>query len=631
MTATRRLAAILAADAAGYSRLMGADEEGTLERLKAHRHELIDPKIAEHRGRVVKTTGDGILIEFPSVVDAVRCAIEMQRGMAERNAGEPEGSRIEVRIGINLGDIIIDTDDIHGDGVNIAARLEALAEPGGICISQTVLDHARGKFPFDVEDGGAQALKNIAQPVHVYRVLLGGGQRPATPLASAPALTLPDKPSIAVLPFANMSGDPEQEYFSDGITEDIITDLSKTSALSVIARNTVFTFRGKAVDTSKIAEQLNVSHIVEGSVRKAGGRVRISAQLIDGRKGDHVWAERYDRDLKDIFALQDEISQAIVAALKIKLMPAEKNAIEARSTKHPEAYELYLLGRHHYSKFNIKNVEIAVHFCQRALEIDPNYARAWALLAMCQERLRMRGKSEETGLPAAERALVLDPSLADAHAVRGLILMRLGRYDEALAAHEESLRLEPDSFDVRIHFGWTCFQLGRHEAAIEHGERAAQLLETDFLALTNVTMSYEALGRHEELISASRRALQRIEREIEAHPDNAIALALGAIELAQLGEQDRAKQWALRALANEPDDPGVQLNLGCAFARMNELEQAVDLLESCLPKMSPGYLNWMKKDPDLIPLHHHPRYRALIKRAEARLAAFQNEQTAKAD
>jgi adenylate cyclase len=464
----RKLAAILAADVAGYSRLMGADEEGTLARLKAHRRELIDPKLAEHRGRVVKTTGDGILTEFPSVVDAVHCAIEVQRGMSERNAGVPSAQRIELRVGINLGDIIIDGDDIHGDGVNIAARLEALADPGGVCISQTVLDHARGKIPFDVEDGGDKALKNIAKQVHVYRILLDSTGRQAALQTKAPALALPDKPSIAVLPFANMSGDPEQEYFSDGITEDIITDLSKTSALSVIARNTVFTFKGKAVDMSKIAEQLNVSHIVEGSVRKADGRVRISAQLVDGRKGDHVWAERYDRDLKDIFALQDEISQAIVAALKIKLMPAEKNAIEARSTKHPEAYELYLLGRHHYSKFNIKNVEIAVHFYQRALEIDPNYARAWALLAMCQERLRMRGRSEETGLPAAERALLLDPSLAAAHAVRGLILMRLGRYDEALAAHEESLRLEPESFDVRFHFGWACLQLGRYEA----GDRA---------------------------------------------------------------------------------------------------------------------------------------------------------------
>ena len=413
-----------------------------------------------------------------------------------------------------------------------------------------------------------------------------------------------------MLPFQNLSGDPEQEYFADGIAEDVMTDLSKVSALNVLSRNTTLPFKGKPDSARIAASQLGVDFVVEGSVRKAGGRVRISAQLIDAARGSHVWAERYDRDLKHIFALQEEISQAIVTALKIRLLPAERRAIEARSTKHPEAYELYLLGRHHYSKFHIKNLEMAVHFCRRALEIDPNYARAWALLAMCQEFLRMRGKSEEAGTLAAERALALDPSLADAHAVRGRILMKHGRYDEALAAHEESLRLEPDSYGVRFHFGATCFLLGRHEAAIEHYERAAQLLETDFMSLENATMSYEALGQHEDLISASRRALDRIEREIEAHPDNATALALGAIDLAQLGEKEHAKQWALRALANEPDDPGVQFNLSCAFARMNEPEQALDLLKSCVPKMSPGQINWIKKVPELIPLHHHAALRS---------------------
>lgn len=291
----RRMAAILAADVAGYSRLMGVDEEGTLARMKAHRRALVDPKIAEHHGRIVKTTGDGMLVEFASVVDAVRCAIDLQRGMTERNAGEPEGSRIEVRIGINLGDIIIDSDDIHGDGVNIAARLEALAEPGGICISQTVLDHARGKFAFDVEDRGAQALKNIAQPVHIYRVLLGGTRRPAIPHANAPALALPDKPSIAVLSLQNMSGDPEQEYFADGMTEDIITALSKLRWFFVIARNSTFTYKGRAVDVKQIARELGVRYVLEGSVRKAANRVRISGQLIDAATGNHIWADRRAR------------------------------------------------------------------------------------------------------------------------------------------------------------------------------------------------------------------------------------------------------------------------------------------------------------------------------------------------
>jgi adenylate cyclase len=610
----RRLAAILAADVVGYSRLMGANEAGTLVALKAHRRELVDGMIAEHQGRIVKLTGDGILVEFPSVVNAVKCAAEIQRKMRDRNIDVPEDRRIEFRIGVHLGDIIFEDNDIYGDGVNVAARIEGIAKPGGVAVSGSVRDNVGNRLDLTFEDTGEQALKNIERPVRVYNVRLDEPD-PRKPAEHNKAKLI-RKPSIAVLPFTNMSGDPEQEYFSDGITEDIITDLSRASALSVTARNTAFTFKGKAVDVLRTAKQLNVSHVVEGSVRKAAGRVRISAQLIDGIIGDHVWAERYDRDLKDIFALQDEISQAIVAALKVKLMPAEKKAIETRSTKNAEAYELYLLGRYHFAQFGNKDLEIAARVCRRALEIDPNYARAWALLATCQARLRMRGKSEESGLQAAERALALDPTLAEAYAAKGSVLLELGRHEEALAAHAASLRLEPDSYYVRINFGSTCLQLGRHEEAIEHYERAAQLVENDFLSLNTVQMSYEALGRHEELMSASHRSLERIEREVAAHPDNAMALACGAIELATQGEKSRAKQWASRALTLEPDDPGVHYNLAAALARMNETDQALDVLEACVPKMSPEHINWIKKDPDLVPLHHHPRYQALISRGE---------------
>jgi adenylate cyclase len=384
------------------------------------------------------------------------------------------------------------------------------------------------------------------------------------------------------------------------------------------------------VDISNLAKQLHVSHVLEGSVRKAGRRIRISAQLIDGKIGDHVWAERYDRDLKNIFALQDEISQAIVAALKIRLLPAEKKAIEARSTVNPEAYELYLVARYHFAKIHIKGLEAAVRFCRRALEIDPNYARAWALLAKCEARLRTSGKSEESGLVAAERALALDPGLAEAHAANGYVLMKLGRYDEALAAHVESLRLEPDSRDVRFSFGMTCFQLGRYEEAIEHYERTAQLAETDFHALFNLTMCYEALGWRERLESAARRSFGRIEQEVVAHPDSPMALALGAIMLGQLGETERAKQWALRALATEPDDPGILYNVAAALARTGQPDQALDMLESCIPQLSPEHINWIKKDTDLISLRGHPRYQSLIVRGEARLAAAQVAHASKA-
>jgi adenylate cyclase len=620
----RRLAAILAADVVGYSRLMQRDEAGTLATLKTRRSEVLQPLVSKHRGRIVKLMGDGVLIEFASAVDAVECAVQLQETMEAANTGLAQDRRIVLRIGINLGDVIVEGSDLYGDGINIAARLEAVADPGGVYVSQTVFNHVRGKVALEFENLGERSLKNIAEPVQVYKVLEGADR------ALRPAEAGRAKISVAVLPFANMSGDVEQEYFSDGITEDVITDLSKVSTLHVLSRNTVFTFKGKPVEVTRIGKQLNVSHVVEGSVRRAGGRVRITAQLIDASNDSHVWAERYDRDLNDVFALQDEISQAIVAALKVKLMPAEKKAIETRSTHNPEAYQLYLLGRHYRWQRTLKNFEIAVRFCRSALEIDADYARAWALLAVCQAEQHEMGRSEETGLPAAERALALDTSLAEAHAAKARILAEHGRYDEALAAHEISLRLEPDSFDVRYNFARTCFRLGRHEAAIEHYERAAQLLETDYVPLGLAAMSYEALGRHEECISATRRSLERVEREIAVHPDNANALVTGVNALARLGEKDRAKQWALRAQAIEPDDPQARYNLACALAQMNEPERALDLLESCMPKVAPEWITWMKEDTDLIPLHKHPNYQALVARGEARLAAAQAEQAAKA-
>jgi len=331
----RRLAAILAADVAGYSRLMGSDEEGTLAALKACRHELIDPKIAEYRGRTVKTTGDGALVEFPSAVDAIRCAIEIQRAMAARNAAIPEDRRVEFRIGINVGDIIIDGGDIYGDGVNIAARVESLSSPGEICLSDNAYQQIKGKLAFDVSDLGEQHLKNIAQPVRVYGVRLDG-----TP--ERPALVLPDKPSIAVLPFQNMSGDPEQEYFADGISEDIITGLSKLRWFFVIARNSSFTYKGKAVDVKRISRELGVRYVLEGSVRKGGNRVRITSQLIDATTGNHLWAERYDGDLIDVFTLQDEITKKVVAAIEPKLLEAEGIRSHSRSSEHLGAWEMVI-------------------------------------------------------------------------------------------------------------------------------------------------------------------------------------------------------------------------------------------------------------------------------------------------
>jgi adenylate cyclase len=490
--AQRRLAAILAADVVGYSRLMQRDEAGTLAALTARRGEILQPIVARHHGRVVKLMGDGVLVDFASAVNAVECAVELQGAMHAANANLPPDRRIVWRVGLNLGDVLVDGDDLYGDGVNVAARLETLAEPGGILVSQTFFSHVRSRVPFGFEDLGEQTLKNMAEPVRVYRVTGAHAPSPAGRIAP------PSRLSIAVLPFTNMSGDPEQEYFSDGITEDIITDLSRVSALSVVSRNTVFTFKGKPVDIAEIGRRLNVGHVLEGSVRKAGGRVRITAQLIDAAADSHLWAERYDRDFNDIFALQDEIAQAIVAALKVRLLPAEKKAIETRSTHDPEAYQIYLQGRYHLLHHGVKNLEIAIRLGQRALEIDPHYARAWALIAVCQSSLRIRGQAGDSGLAAAEKALALDPTLAEAQAARARVLADLGRFDEAIAAHEESLRLDPDSAEARFNYGRTCFQLGRNEAAIEHFERAAELSETNFGSLSFMAQIYRTLGRDGE-------------------------------------------------------------------------------------------------------------------------------------
>ena len=374
-----KLTAILCADVVGYGGLMEADETGTLERLKANRSSIFDPHVAAHGGRVFKLMGDGALVEFSSVVAAVNCALAIQQATAQAEQEISEAKRISYRIGINLGEVIVEGDDIYGDGVNVAARLQALAEPGGVALSVTVRDQVAGKVSGEFRDLGEHTVKNIARPVHVFALRAAATK---SPTASVPRER--QRLSVCVLPFANMSGDPEQEYFSDGITEDIITDLSKVSALAVVSRNTAFTFKAKHIDVAQVARQMKVSHVLEGSVRKSGNRVRITAQLIDGATDSHLWAERFDRNLDDIFALQDEIAEAVVKALKLQLLPAEKQAIEQRSTTNPEAYKLYLMARQYNATGNSRHRDITVRLCQRAVEIDPEYARAWALLAISQ-------------------------------------------------------------------------------------------------------------------------------------------------------------------------------------------------------------------------------------------------------
>jgi adenylate cyclase len=389
----RRLAAIFAGDIAGYSRLMGADEEGTLRQLKAHRKELVDPKITEHRGRIVKTTGDGMLVEFVSVVDAVRCAVDIQRGMAERNADVPADKRIEFRIGINVGDIIIDGDDIFGDGVNVAARLEALADPGGIMVSSVVHDQVRDKLSFGFEDMGEQTVKNIARPIGVHRVSLADVAPPAklkSTVAAEPSTA--NRPSIAVLPFVNMSGDPEQEYFADGISEDIITGLSKLRWLVVIARNSSFSYKGKAIDVKRVSRELGVRYVLEGSVRKGGNRVRITAQLVDAATGNHIWADRYDGELTDVFALQDEITRKAIAAIEPSLLEAEGLRSQHRSPEDLDAWDMVMRANSQFWRLTKGDSETAIAILRRewsAILTTRQHTVCWLLC--CCSRVKSAG------------------------------------------------------------------------------------------------------------------------------------------------------------------------------------------------------------------------------------------------
>lgn len=608
----RKLTVIVSADVVGYSGLMERDEAATLERLKSNRKTIFDPLVAGHEGRIVKLMGDGALVEFSSVVSAVSCAREIQLA-TEAAPYATEADRIRYRIGINLGEVIVEGDDIYGDGVNVAARLQTLAEPGGVAVSRTVRDQVVGKISVEFDDLGEHTVRNIERPVHVFAM------RSVT-TATAPQRA--QRVSICVIPFANMSGDPEQEYFSDGVTEDIITDLSKVSSLAVVSRNTAFTFKARHIDIAQVARQLKVSHVLEGSVRKSGNRVRITAQLIEGATDSHLWAERFDRDLNDIFALQDEISEAIVGALKLKLLPSERKAIEQRSTTNPEAYKLYLMARQYNATGNSRHRDITVRLCERAVEIDPDYARAWALLAICQANRRMVNVSTgDTGWSAAERALALQPDLAEAHAAKGRILGDAGKYDEALAEHATALRLDPDGYEVNAAAARCYIPMRRYADALACLEKAAKAIESDFWALGMAIQCHEALEDFEGAKSAARRALERVEKVIVAEPDHGLAIGWGVVALVALRETERAKEWTSRAILLDPDNTNLMYNLACSMSSLGETDKAIELLEPIFRRVQAQNLIWFATDTSLDPLREDPRYKALVAQAEARLSA----------
>ena len=605
----RRLTAILAADVVGYSRLMGNDEAGTLAQLKEIRQAVVDAKIAEHRGRIVKLTGDGVLAEFPSVVNAVSCATEIQTAMRARTSE----SAIQFRIGVNLGDVIAEGDDIYGDGVNVAARLESVAQPGGIAVSQSVCDHVGNRLSVTFEDRGEQQLKNIEKPIRVYDVLLD------EPIGAEMSAATRDKPSIAVLPFNNMSGDPEQEYFSDGITEDIITDLSKVSGLSVIARHSSFSYKGKPLKVQQIGRELGVDFMLEGSVRKAGARVRVTGQLVNCKKGSHVWAERFDRDLTDIFAIQDEITRSIVEQLKVRLLPQEREAVEQIPTENIEAYTYCLRGRDFYRRYIKHYLQLGRRMFAKAVELDPLYARAYAGMADCDSFLRYYYRfdiSTDSILALADKALSLDEALPEVHASRGFALLLAHRPDEAVAEFERAIALDPSSFEAHYLYGRLCHGQGKMEKTAALFERAAEINPDDLNVPTFLTHVYRSLGRDEARQRWARRTVEIAERQLALYPDDARPPSMGIEGLIELGETNRAREWISRALALEPDDPTVQYNVACGLTKLGELEWALDLLEHSLRNAPPEMISWVKHDADLDSLRNHPRYQEILELIE---------------
>jgi TolB-like protein/class 3 adenylate cyclase/tetratricopeptide (TPR) repeat protein len=554
----RRLAAVLAADVAGYSLLMGRDEEGTLTQLKAFRMRLVDPTIAAHRGRIVKTTGDGMLVEFASAVDAARCAVEVQRGVALENVDVPEQARIEFRIGIHVGDIIVDDDDIFGDGVNIAARLEGIAQPGGICISDDAQRQIRGKLDSPFEDMGPQNLKNIAEPMRAWRLSVDAksaeylsAERPAL----AQALTLPDKPSIAVLPFQNMSSDPEQDYFADGIVEDVITALSRYHGLFVIARNSSFAYKGQAVDIKRVGRELGVRYVLEGSVRKIPGRVRVTGQLIDASTGAHLWADRFDGAMEDIFDLQDDITLKVVGAIAPQLENAEIDRSMRKPTESLDGYDYHLRAMASFHKAGREDIKEAIRLFHKAIEFDEGYSSAYGMAAWCYARRKLNGWTDDQSAETSDaerlvkRAIECGSKDAVALASSGIAVgYMFDDFERAMSLMDRAQELNPN-LAMAFHLsGWIRCFVGDPDLAITHLERAVRLSPLDPQRpgmLAAIAAAHFAAGRFDVAASLANKAMLE-------QSDNFIASLVAAASNALAGNLVAAKRATELVRASDP-------------------------------------------------------------------------------
>jgi len=639
---TLEIVHVLFLDIVGYSKALTDGQQELVDRLNQVVRGSDEFQKAAAADRLIKIpTGDGMaLIFYNSPEQPVNCALEISRAL--------KGTSPPVRMGVHSGPVSAVTDlndrvNAAGVGINVAQRVMDCGDTGHILLSKRVAEDLQqySRWRPHLHDLGEVEVKH-GERVHVFNLytddagnsdlpkkVIGAAVRSRAVIAPpAKKAAKEQRSSICVLPFANMSGDPEQEYFSDGISEDIITDLSKISALHVVSRNTAFTFKGKAVDVGQVASQLKVNHVLEGSVRKAAGRVRVTAQLIDAANDSHLWAERYDRDLNDIFAIQDEISHAIVDALKVKLLPEEEKAIVRRGTDNVDAYNLFLMARQTYTtgfEYDARRMDTIIRMCRRAVEIDPNYADAWALIALAEVLLRANvgRKGGDAGLAAAERALALNPDLAEAHAVKARILSEENRNDEAAREIDIALRLDPESYQVNRNAGLLRFRQKQIEKAAAHWEKTMTLEEDDFGSAAMLITVYTALGKPEAAQRAAKIALERCEKILARDSNNAAALGHSPVSLAILGQRERAKQRMERALLIDPDNMTMRYNFVCALANyLGEKDAALEMLRPAFEQMGGlGLINHAKVDPDLDSIRDDPRFKEMLATAERRLGS----------